>query len=205
MRDEQLPDVSSPDEELDTNTSSNPSFDGVVHARVSRRQVLSGTAGAAALTMLGGMKIEPAFASEADLNSPRVPRRAPRLGFTPVAKSLEDAVVLPPNYSYDVLYRLGDPIAASVPDYANDGSDAPGSFAFRAGDHHDGIHYFGLGPNGRHAPNNSHRGLLCMNHEAITPSFLHPTGQTIVAGARTAPDEVLREFYVHGVSVIEVT
>ena len=47
-----------------------------------------------------------------------------------------------------------------------------------------------------------------MNHEAITPLFLHPTGQTIAgtgsAAARTVADEVLREFYLHGVSVIEV-
>ena len=50
-----------------------------------------------------------------------------------------------------------------------------------------------------------------MNHEAITPAFLHPTGQTIqppgdvtVDSVRTEPDEVLREFFVHGVSVIEV-
>ena len=44
-----------------------------------------------------------------------------------------------------------------------------------------------------------------MNHEAITPGFLHPTGQTIVGGVRTVADEVVREFYVHGVSVIEIS
>jgi secreted PhoX family phosphatase len=47
-----------------------------------------------------------------------------------------------------------------------------------------------------------------MNHEAITPVFLHPTGQTSTgsgnAAVRTVADEVLREFYLHGVSVIEV-
>ena len=43
-----------------------------------------------------------------------------------------------------------------------------------------------------------------MNHEAITPAFLHPAGQTIVNGVRTVAEEVKREFYVHGVSVIEV-
>ena len=47
-----------------------------------------------------------------------------------------------------------------------------------------------------------------MNHEAITPPFLHPTGQTVTgtdAAVRTVADEVLREFYLHGVSVIEVS
>src|SRR6185295_9772706 len=71
-------------------------------------------------------------------------------------------------------------------------------------DHHDGIHYFGLGPNGKYHRLNSSRGLLCMNHEAITPAYLHPTGPTIVNGVRTVPEEVLREFFVHGVSIIEV-
>ena len=47
------------------------------------------------------------------------------------------------------------------------------------------------------------------NHEAITPAFLHVNGPTIsgtgTAAARTAPDEVLKEFYVHGVSIVEVS
>ena len=43
-----------------------------------------------------------------------------------------------------------------------------------------------------------------MNHEAITPFYLHPTGPTIVNGVRTVADEVLREFFVHGVSIIEM-
>lgn len=53
-----------------------------------------------------------------------------------------------------------------------------------------------------------HARLLAINHEAITPLFLHPAGQTTTgtgnAQVRTVPDEVLREFYLHGVSVIEV-
>ncbi len=92
-----------------------------------------------------------------------------------------------------------------VPAYVNDGTDAANTFDRRAGDHHDGIQYFGLSANGTYSATSSDRGLLVQNHEAITPVFLHPTGQTIVAGARTVADEVLREFYVHGVSVIEVT
>ena len=51
-------------------------------------------------------------------------------------------------------------------------------------------------------------GLLAMNHEAITALFLHPTGQTIVgtgnAAVRSVAAEVQREFFLHGVSVIEV-
>ncbi len=99
-------------EDDDNNPSANPSFDSVVQARVSRRQVLSGTAGVAAIAMLGGMKIETASAYGATTDHGRfLPGRSPRLGFTAVAKNLEDAVTIPRGYSYDVLYALGDPIA----------------------------------------------------------------------------------------------
>lgn len=194
--------VSGGDDQEDTNPSSNTSFGDVIRARLTRRQVLSGTAGAATLVLLGSGTSAAAETMQA--NGRFFPRRAPRLGFPAVSKSLEDAVILPPNYSYDVLYALGDPIARSVSDFSNDGTDGAASFALRAGDHHDGIEYFGLGRNGERDPDSSDRGLLCMNHEAITPAYLHPTGPTIVAGVRTVPEEVLREFYVHGVSIIEV-
>jgi uncharacterized protein len=148
--------------------------------------VLSGTAGVAAIAMLGGAKIETASAHNAPAQpGPLFPSRSPRLGFTAVAKNLDDAVTLPKGYSYDVLYALGDPISRTVSDYNNDGTDPAESFAFRAGDHHDGIHYFGLDKHGRHDRFSSDRGLLCMNHEAITPFYLHPTGPTKCCGSST--------------------
>ncbi|HUD34516.1 MAG TPA: PhoX family phosphatase, partial [Variovorax sp.] len=132
---------------------------------------------------------------------------AQKLGFNAVAKNLADAVAVPAGYTASVLYRLGDPIAAGVAAYANDGTDAASTYDRRAGDHHDGMTFFGVDGNGRWSPTAADRGLLVMNHEAITPSFLHPTGQTSTgsgtAQVRTVADEVLREFYLHGVSVIE--
>lgn len=202
MTDSQLPQCS--DDDADTNFSNNITLTDVIHSRLSRRQVLSGTAGTAALAMLGGLMPQTASARNTDLDARLFQHRSPRLGFDPVAKNRDDAVTLPPHYRCDVLYALGDPIAKSVPDYRNDGTDDAASFAHRAGDHHDGIHYFGLGKYGSYSPKSSDRGLLCMNHEAITPAFLHPTGATIVNGVRTVADEVLKEFYVHGVSVVEI-
>ena len=49
--------------------------------------------------------------------------RPARLGFTAVAKSLADTVTVPDGYTAKVLLRLGDPIAANVPAYKNDGTD----------------------------------------------------------------------------------
>ena len=192
----------------DHNPSNNPTFETVLTTRLSRRNMLGSTASAAALAVIGG-----GIGSEAAAHDDQgyggssghgSPQRKLKLNFNPVAKSLEDAVTLPRGYSYDVLYALGDPISRKISDFANDGTDEASSFAYRGGDHHDGMYFFGLGRDGRYDRQVSARGLLCMNHEAITPAYLHPAGQTVVNGVRTVAEEVKREFYVHGVSVIEI-
>ena len=126
-----------------------------------------------------------------------------RLDFTAVAKNLTDIVTVPAGYSVTVLYRLGDPIATGTPAFANNGTD--NGFSGRAGDHHDGMSYFGLAATGT-APDagNSSRGLLVLNHENITQAYLHPNGPTNVGGVRPEA-EALKEMECHGVSVIEIS
>ncbi|WP_380787017.1 alkaline phosphatase PhoX [Sphingomonas sp. R86521] len=126
---------------------------------------------------------------------------AASLGFVAVPKSLADIVAVPAGYTATVLYRLGDPIASGVAAYANNGTDT--NFARRAGDHHDGMSYFGLSAAGAPDANGNTRGLLVLNHENITQAYLHPNGATTVAGARPEA-EALKEMECHGVSVIEV-
>jgi secreted PhoX family phosphatase len=135
-----------------------------------------------------------------------------RLDFTAVAKSLADTVVVPAGYSITILYRTGDPITAATAAYANNGSDT--GFANRAGDHHDGMSYFGLaaGTATTPDPTNSTRGLLVLNHENINQQYLHAAGATnnpasatdLAAGPRPE-GEALKEIECHGVSVVEVT
>ena len=173
----------------------------------SRRGLFKGAASAAVLGYMGnGMAL--AAEPEKAEGHKTAPRRPAALRFNAVAKHIEDVVKVPEGYTASVLYRLGDPIAAMVPPYRNDGTDPAFSFAHRAGDHHDGIEFFGLGANGKFSAASSNRGLLVLNHEAITPSFLHQKGVSSTgsgaAQVRTSPEEVLREFHVHGVSVVEV-
>lgn len=205
-------------EEIGVNPTSNPSFNDLIAPRLSRRHLFGlgvGTAGTALLQACGGgsggggavLPLPPAAPAPAP-----APAAAPagpiKLGFDPVAKSLADVVTVPAGYTASVLFRLGDPIAPGVAAYKNDGTDAAATFDRRAGDHHDGMTFFGVNASSKWEPANASRGLLVMNHEAITPVFLHPADQTITgsgaSAARTVADEVLREFYVHGVSVIEV-
>lgn len=124
------------------------------------------------------------------------------LDFTAVPKGLADVVAVPAGYSVGVVYRLGDPTDAATPAFANDGTDT--GYAARAGDHHDGMSYFGLAATGTAPdPTSSTRGLLVMNHENISQSYLHANGETIANGVRPTA-EVVKEIECHGVSVVEV-
>ena len=202
------------DDDIVTNPSGNPHINDLVADRLrspARRTLLRGGLGLGTLGMMSGAAAVLTACGGSDDPAPAPPPAPPAgltrpaaLGFTAIAKSVADTLNVAAGYTASVLFRLGDPMTAATPAYMNDGTDAAASFANRAGDHHDGMQFFGLTAGGAYSTTASDRGLLVLNHEAITPAFLHPAGQTIVAGARTVADEVLKEFYVHGVSVVEV-
>lgn len=185
---------------------SSPTFQQIINQHLenpSRRTILKGSVGVAALGFLGL-----AGCGGGDGAVAGAPRSTQlnAVGFSSTSLSTADSVIVAEGYQYQVLYKLGDPIAAGVADYMNDGSDAannPSEFQFRSGDHHDGMYFFGIGSNSAWDPEASDRGLLVVNHEAITPLFLHVNGPTSVAGVRDA-NEALKEMYIHGVSVVEV-
>ena len=173
-------------------------FNEVLEAAMAdptRRQILRGGLGLSALSFLGlagcgggGGGIAPANA----LNFTATPLNA-----------TYDGVSVAAGYQTQVLFKCGDPINNSTPAFLNNGTDTAASFDFRAGDHHDGGYFFGLGANGKWDEKVSDKGLLCINHENITPVFLHANGQTTTAGVRDA-NEVQKEFRAHGVAVVEV-
>jgi len=180
------------------NSSANSSFTSVLQAHMSRRTLLKGGFATAATSLFGTSLLGAVDAAAAATFG---------LGFSVVAKGLADVLTVPTGYTASVLYRLGDPINGSVADYANDGSDSAASFTNRAGDHHDGMSYFGLNSTGTAADaSNARRGLLVMNHENITQIFLHSAAE-VAAGLPTtgrAPTQIDKEVHAHGVSVIEI-
>ncbi|MDP2367305.1 PhoX family protein [Rhodoferax sp.] len=184
----------------DSNTSANPSFDSVLQARLGRRSLLRGSVGAVGTAMLGGLGLSACGGGDAEAAP-----AATLLGFTAVAKNLTDVVTVPVGYTASVLYALGDPLTAGTAAYKNDGTDA--DFDKRAGDHHDGMEWFGMDADGKASRNAVDRGLLAVNHEATTDEklssfFLHANG-----GATSLPRpaaEVDKETAIHGVSVVEV-
>ena len=176
---------------LNENHANNPHFEQVLQAHISRRTILKGSMGTAASLLFGSKQ---ALAENNKLS----------LHFQAVAKTLEDKLTLAAGYSWSVLLATGDPLNDITPDYANDGSDSAKTFAQRAGDHHDGMQFFGMNASGQWDPYATDRGLLCINHEAVSAAYLHPQGQTIVDGKRSVEAEVIKEMLAHGVSVVEV-
>lgn len=183
--------------EEDSNTSNNPVFESVLESRMSRRNMLKASAGAAGVA-LAGTAVQAQAA-----NTPKTPING--LKFNAVEKHTMDQVVVPEGYNAQVIYALGDPLSANVAAFKNDGTDT--DFGMRAGDHHDGIEWFGLDAKGNASWTFNSRGLLAMNHEATTDEklsshFLHANG-----GTRQLPrpaSEIDKELMIHGISVVEV-
>jgi secreted PhoX family phosphatase len=158
-----------------SNTSGNRSFAQVLS---ERRAFMKGALGVAAAAALPACVTAPS---------------RPRLTFTPIAPSSEDALRVPPGYEAQVLFRWGDPVGSSegMPEFRMDASNSAAEQALQAGMHHDGMHYFPI--------DGSRHGLLAMNHEYLDQGLLFPDGM------RTwSAEKVLKAQNAVGVSVIEV-
>lgn len=185
-------------DDIGHNESSTEHFSEILQTRLSRRSLLRGGAASAAGAVFGSLGLSGCVLDEEPSEK--------LLGFKAVPKSIADVVSVPAGYTASVLYALGDPLTAGTPAYKNDGTDA--NFENRAGDHHDGMEWFGLNGAGKPSLSSANRGLLAMNHEATSNSgtlasyFLHADGGDNVL-PRPAT-EVDKEVNAHGVSVVEV-
>jgi secreted PhoX family phosphatase len=169
------------------NPSANVSLEQLVDR--SRRNLLKGGMGLAALGFLGGSlgACRSAVQSES------------LIGFKGIPTQLDpafDSVQVAPGYSARTFFSWGDAVMADAPEWNPDATDDWQAQLKQAGDNHDGMHFFPLPENP-----DSH-GLLVMNHEYVNPP-LHPNGMTFTDGKRPL-DEVRKEQAAHGVSVIEV-
>ena len=200
-----LPAHTTDPDDVGYNTSNNPTFEQILEARMTRRGLLKGSFALVAASFVGT-----SLTGCGGDDAPAATTTALSLSFNAVAKSVADALTVPTGYTATVLYRLGDAINNTVTTYANDGTDT--DFTQRAGDHHDGMHYFGMS-NGRYDYTNSSTGLLCMNHENITVPFLHTAAESAaltidssgnVTNATRVVSQIDKEVSAHGVSIIEI-
>jgi secreted PhoX family phosphatase len=192
-----------------SNKTDNTTFDSLLTTRMSRRNVLRTGAILTAAMAIGRTGIALSSASvlgnlplQTNINQPEYLKY---LGFKVVPKSLDDKILIPDGYSYRIIYALGDPLNTNTPEYKNDGTDT--DFEHRAGDHHDGMEWFGLSTEGQPSNSATNRGILGINHEATTNEqlasfFIHEFG-----GSSSLPrpaTEVDKELALHGVSFVEV-
>lgn len=196
-------------DDLENNTSGNLDFNSILEQQISRRGLLGGTVATAGMAFFGSVGLTACGVDGGD--APTTPVTPPPvtpevlLGFSAVAKNMLDVVTVPAGYTVQVLYALGDPLTASTPAYKNDGTDA--DYENRAGDHHDGMEWFGLSAAGLASKTATDRAILAVNHEATTDEakasfFLHANG-----GTKTLPRpaaEVDKEVAIHGLSFVEV-
>lgn len=176
---------------------SSPNFyQNVMHTQMTRREVMAGVTAATAVAA-GGTLLTACSGGGNDLV-------APTPAVNSVGKSLADRVVVPAGYSASVLLRTGDPVNSATAAYKNDGTDT--DFANRIGDQNDGLYYFGMSAAGTFQFDNSARGLLVQNHEAMLELFLHPAGTNFARtnGNRRLSAQCLKETEAHGVSVMEI-
>ncbi len=188
-------------DDLDNNPSANAHFTEVLDQGLQRRGMLRGGMAGALGAMFAPLALTACGGGDDDVQlSPVAPAPAPQaLGFSAVARTTADKSTVPAGYTARTIFACGDPIAAGVPAYKNDGTDT--NYDQRSGDCHDGIQYFGLNAAGVRDDNSSSRALLGINHEYITPVVLHANGPS----ARPRPaSETDIEVACHGVSIVEV-
>ena len=116
----------------------------------------------------------------------------PLLGFTGIATSTADEVVVPPGYTAKVLIAWGEPVS-NGPAFKPDASNTAAEQAQQWGMHNDGIVYFPFPFIG------NHRGLIVQNHEYTDDVLLFPDGKANWNAEKTAKSQA-----AHGVGVIEV-
>jgi len=198
-----------------SNHSANEHIDVLIEQRMSRRDVLKGGATMGAGLMMGSVALTGCGETKA--------AESLTLKFNPVAKSVADSVTVPTGYTARPLVSWGDPLfsGGTLPSTITALTSAQQEQAI--GDHHDGMYYFGLNAAGLPDRNSNDRGLLVINHEAVTEDFVHANGATFdkttldtssqllpKAGdyskdsARTDAEECLKEMALHGISVVEI-
>jgi secreted PhoX family phosphatase len=173
---------------ISSNSSDNPAFGDILAARLTRRSVLGGALGAAAIGFLDG----PLGLGR------RATAAQPKLGFTPIPTGSGDAFVVPDGYVADVIIPWGTPIRAGGPAWRKDASNTAAEQLLQVGAHHDGMHFFGL-DNGGKGRRKNRRGLLVLNHEYIDRTIHYTDGDAVIT-----QEKVNKALAAHGVTIIEV-
>ena len=185
-------------DDLPSNLSDNEHFQSVVDRVVSRRGFLKSGLGLGAAAFLAApLAAQAATHAHQHMGAGYGNNSGPtarKIGFTPVATSSGDAIVVPEGYSAQTFAPWGDALFADSPRWKPDGTNTGAEQARQIGDNHDGMHFFPI--HGK----SSKEGLLVMNHEYCNYEYLFGTE---FMEPWTA-DKVLKAQNAHGASVIHI-
>jgi uncharacterized protein len=190
-------------DDIGSNPTDNPGLDGMIRARINRRQVLGGGIAAAAVGFFGGSLVgsSPAEASVVSGVTRRAASPGGSLGFGEVPVSTDDIVHVPAGYVCEVLIPWGTPLFANSTAWAPDGSNSAAHQAGQVGFNHDGMHFFPLA-GGRHA---NERGLLVLNHEYTDANQIYTAAQgSSITNDAAGREKVAKALAGHGVTVVEL-
>lgn len=173
------------DDDIASNESANRSFDAVLEARLSRRDVLKwGLAGIAA----GGLGLGSAQAAVAK----------PASAFAELAHGYDDNLNVAQGFETQIVMRWGDAVLPGASAF-NPNKHTAGDQAAQFGYNNDFIGFMPL-PLGS---DNSEHGLLCVNHE-YTNHYLMFDGVGKGELAKISDEQLAIEMAAHGHSVVEI-
>jgi secreted PhoX family phosphatase len=171
------------------NRSTNPYYGDVVAARLTRRVALAGAAGAWIAGLLGATAIRNTAAAAGTSS----------LGFTELKRIYDQTHHVAPGYEASVLIKWGDPLFSDSPafDYAEPTAEQQlKAFGYNC----DFIGFVPL-PQGSAA---TEHGLLCVNHEYISPNAMFPGMTEDDAPAKMTEAQVKVEMAAVGHTIVEV-
>jgi len=171
-----------------------------------RRMFLKAGLGFAAIPVVGSLS---GCLSDSDDETPAPP--APPVeqmfGFSAVATSTSDAVVVPTGYVATPFLPWGEPINDFAPAWKANASNTAADQEQQIGDNHDGMWFFGFNTAGNAYGDRSDEGLLVMNHEYINPEYFYAIEADTLADDWMAPftlEKARKAQAAHGVSISHV-
>jgi uncharacterized protein len=185
-------------QDVGVNASANPTIGDIIAERFSRRGLMKGALGVAAIAATTGMAAMTRARAEGQATSP-----VSRFRFEELEAKVEQDHAVANGYDADVLIRWGDTVLPDAPafDPAAQSADAQRK---QFGYNNDFLGYFPM-PG---AANPSAHGLLVVNHEYTSEELMFPgvgrQDTKSASFAKMTPELVAIEAAAHGGSVIEI-
>ena len=166
--------------------STAPTISQLMDARMTRRTAMQGMAAAGVYGLFGCATSAPQGTGSS-------------LTFTESGRFMDETHHVAPGYNVNALVRWGDPLHADAPDF-NPRQQTAAAQERQFGANNDYVAFMPL-PRGS---TSSTRGLLCVNHEYVTPSLMWPGFEAADYAKNVTREQCETEMAAVGHSIVEV-